>query len=76
MANNVIFYKKKSKETLKKKSLYYVNSAPELRNDQKSPKNGSLNRDLLNFFKSMVNFRCFLVKAHVQAIQNMCGKGV
>ena len=42
---------KKSKETLKKtKSLiYYVNLAPDLRNDQKLPKNGSLNRDLLNF---------------------------
>ena len=29
--------------------FYNVNSAPEPRNDQKSPKNGSLNRDLLNF---------------------------
>ena len=28
---------------------YNVNSAPELRNDQNSPKNRPLNRDLLNF---------------------------
>ena len=32
------------------RGFYNVNPAPELRNDQISPKNGSLNRDLLNFF--------------------------
>ena len=31
--------------------FYNVNSAPELRNDQKLPKNGWLNSDLLNFWK-------------------------
>ena len=30
--------------------FYYINSTPDLRNDEKLPKNGSLNRDLLNFF--------------------------
>ena len=48
MAENVIFKQKKSKETLKKKKsliLYYIKLAPELRNDEKLPKNGSLNRD-------------------------------
>ena len=39
------------RDTQKPKSLIFLyRSAPELRNDQKSPKNGSLNRDWLNFF--------------------------
>ena len=41
-------WKKHSKNQIR--WFYYVNTATELRNDQKSPKNGSLNRDLLNFF--------------------------
>ena len=47
------FQAKKSKEMLKNQHrwFYYVNSAPYLRNDQKSPKkNRSLNCDLLIFF--------------------------
>ena len=41
----------KKKETLNNqyRCFYYVILAPELRNDQKLPKNGSLNRDFLNF---------------------------
>ena len=52
MANNVISCQKDRKKHSKNQNrlFYNVNSAPELRNDQKSPEeNGSLNRDLLNF---------------------------
>ena len=37
-------------------------------------KNGSLNRDLLNFLYRYGIF-CLQVNPHIQAIQNMCGKG-
>ena len=49
------FHTKKSKKTLKNQSRWfrYINSAPKLRNHQKSLKNRSLNRDLLNFL-----YRC------------------
>ena len=70
---------KKWKETLKKnqnRSFYNVNSAPELRNDQKLPKkDGSLNHNFLNFFIGMVYFGCLQVNPHIQAAQNMCRKG-
>ena len=48
MAYNVVSCKKKRKKHSKNQnSLFYnVNSAPELKNDQKSPKNGSLNRGI------------------------------
>ena len=50
MADNMISYKTIKRDIQKPKSLILLyRSAPELRNDQKSPKNGSLNRDLLNF---------------------------
>ena len=77
MAYNVISCKKIQRNTRKKQNhrFYYVNSAPELRNDQKSPKNESLNCDLLNFFIGMVYFGCLQVNPHIQAVQNMCGKG-
>ena len=39
---------------------------------QRSPKNGSLNRDLTN--SGMVYFRCYLVNPHVQTVQNTYGK--
>ena len=72
--------KQLNKKTLKKtKSLlykfYYINSAPDLRNDQKPPKNFSLNCDLLNFFIEMVYFGWYLVNPHVQVVQNMFDKG-
>ena len=39
-------------------------------------KNGSLNHDFLNFFFiGMVYFGCLQVNPHIQAVQNMCGKG-
>ena len=40
---------------------------------KKSPKNGSLNRDLLKFLTTY--FGCHLVNPHVQTVQNMYGKG-
>ena len=46
------FHTKKIKRSAQKRRswFYHINSAPDLRNDQKSPKkNRSLNRDLLNF---------------------------
>ena len=45
------FHEKNPKKHWKSQSrrFYYINWAPELRHDQNSPKNGSLNRDLLNF---------------------------
>ena len=51
MAYNVISCLKVAENTqILKLARFYVNLAPHLRNHQKSPKNGSLNRDLLNFF--------------------------
>ena len=49
----------KSKETLEKPKSpkYYVNLAPKLRKDKKIPKNGSHNRDLLNFLYRYGIFR-------------------
>ena len=77
MANNVISYTKKQQKRSKnqKSWFYYVNLAPELRNDENLPKNGSLNRNLLNFFIGMVYFEYLRVNPHIQAIQNMCSKG-
>ena len=51
MAGNVISYKKHQMKRSKNQNrwFYYVNLAPELRDDQKLPVNGSLNRDLLYF---------------------------
>ena len=72
MADNVIPYKIK-RNAKKPKSLillYRFGSRA-----QKLPKNGSLNRDLFNFCIGMVYSRCFLVNPHVQAVQNMSGKG-
>ena len=63
-------------QKIRKKTLKKTNLAPELRNDQKSPKkNGSLNRELLNFFIGMVGFGCLQVNPPIQAVQKMCGKG-
>ena len=78
MADNVISYKKIKRNAQKTKNrwFYNVNSAPELRNDRKSPKNESLNRDLLKFLVSMVYFGWYLVNPHAKAVQNMFGKGV
>ena len=51
MAYNVISFKKSQNKHSKTQNrwLYNVNSAPEPRNDKNRQKNGSLNRDLLNF---------------------------
>ena len=51
MAYNVISCTKIPKEhsNNQNRQFYYVNLAPELRNDENLPKNGSLNRNLLNF---------------------------
>ena len=78
MAYNVVSCIKNPKKhsNNQNRRIYYGNSAPELRNDQKSPKNGSLNRDLLNFFIGMVYFGCLQVNPHIQTVQNMCRKGV
>ena len=50
MADSVIHTKNQKIPSKKQiRWFYYVNLAPELRNDEKLPKNGSLDRDLLNF---------------------------
>ena len=55
---------------------YNVNSAPELRNDQKSPKKQiTESRFTQFFFIGMVYFGCLQVNPHIQAVQNMCSKG-
>ena len=55
MADNDISYKKIKRNAQKNKIAdFTINSAPELRNDQKLPKNGSLNCDLLKFFIGVV----------------------
>ena len=77
MADNVISYKR-SKETVTKSKLLislYFGSRP-----QKSPKitkekNRSLNCDLLKKNLGFVFLGWYLVNPHVQADQNMCGKG-
>ena len=51
--------------------------APELRNDQNSPKNGSLNRDLLNFFTQLdpdLTLHC-LLSSHLTTHPHDSGPG-
>ena len=52
MAYNVVSCIKNPKKhsNNQNRRFYYGNSAPELRNDQKSPKNGPLNRNLPKYF--------------------------
>ena len=77
MADNVISYEK-SKETLKKTKLLillYKFSSRAQKWPKIAKKNGSLNRDLLNFFKGMVYFGYLQMNPHIQAVQNVCGGG-
>ena len=55
------FMQKNQKKHSKNKITHYVNSAPELINDQKTAKT--------------VYFGLYLVNPRVQAAQNMCAKG-
>ena len=78
MADNVISCKKNRKKHSKNQNrwFYNVNSAPELRNDQKWPKKRITQLRFTQFFCiGMVHFRCLMVNPHVQAVQSMCGKG-
>ena len=59
-----------------KLSIYFtINSVPELRDDQKSPKNGSLNRDLFNFLYRYGIFWMPPGESSHPAVQNMYSKG-
>ena len=49
IADNVISYKKIKRNAKKNRQFYYVNSAPELRNEQDEPKNRPLTRNFLKF---------------------------
>ena len=69
--------KNRKKHSKSQNHLFYnLNSAPELRNDQKSPKKTDHSIAIyLILCIGMVYFKCLLVNPHVQAVQNMCGKG-
>ena len=73
------FHTKKTKETFKSsKSLILLCKfcfQPHIWPEIAKKKNGILNRDLLNFCIGMVYFALYQVNPHVQAVQNMSGKG-
>merc|ERR1712209_169318 len=75
MACNVISCKKNRTKHSKNQNrrFYNVNSAPELRNDQKTPKKRITQSRFTQFFCiGMVCFGCLQVNPHIQAVQNMC----
>ena len=79
MAYNVISCRKVAENTQILKntlnSLSKSGSRPH-KSPKKDPKNGSLNRNLLNFFLlGLVYFKSYRVNPHVQTVQNMYVKG-
>ena len=83
MAYNVISCEKIERNTKRNENhwfynrwFYNVNMAPELKNDQKSLKKTDHLIAIYSFFCiGMVYFGCLQVNPHIQAVQNMCGKG-
>merc|ERR1712079_472775 len=69
--------KSRKKHSKTQNCLFFnVNSAPEPRNDQKSPKKRITKSRFTQFFCiGMVYFGCLQVNPHIQAVQNMCSKG-
>ena len=76
MAYNVISCQKVAENTqiLKIAKFAIWSKLPTLEITQNTPKNGSLNRDLLNFLIGVVYNRWYLVISHVQTVQKIYGK--